>query len=97
MRDHRLNRLALLTQGVALVGLGISQLGCGKDAAPPNELPHINAPPQPVSTDAAPPVAPPTPSASAASSAGNAAFAIPPSPIRVNAPPKKPPPAPTNP
>src|SRR5690348_3658876 len=98
MRHHRLNRLALLTQGAALVGLGISQLGCGKDAAPPTERPHINSPPEPVPADAASPPPPtPTASASGSSSATSVVGVAPPSPIRVNAPPKKLPPAPTNP
>lgn len=47
MRNHRLGRLALLTQGVALVGLGMTQLACGKDASPPVEPVHVNSPPLP--------------------------------------------------
>lgn len=54
MRSHRLNRLALLTQGVALIGLGATDLACGKEKT--NEQIHINSPPQPVPTmDAQPP------------------------------------------
>lgn len=49
MRSHRLSRLALLTQGVALVGLGLSELACSKDPPPVtsgSEPPHMNAPPE---------------------------------------------------
>ena len=51
MRSHRLNRLALLTQGVALVGLGAADIACSKEPVP--EQLHINSPPSP--TDAAAP------------------------------------------
>jgi hypothetical protein len=45
MRSHRLNRLALLTHGVALIGLGGADLGCSKE--PVTEPIHINSPPEP--------------------------------------------------
>ncbi len=45
MRSHRLNRLALLTQGVALIGLGAADMACSKE--PVSEPIHINSPPQP--------------------------------------------------
>ena len=95
MRNHRLNRLALLTQGIALVGFGISTtLACGDpphvNSAPPQspEPPHVNAPPSPG------PVA--SPSAADAGAADPTPPATPPptSPIHVNSPPKKPPSAP---
>jgi hypothetical protein len=51
MRSHRLARLALLTKGAALVGLGsAAALGCAKDQPNingPEPTVHINAPPQP--------------------------------------------------
>lgn len=50
MRSHRLDRLARLTQGVALVGLGITGVACGGEprvnSPHPDEKPHINAPPE---------------------------------------------------
>lgn len=50
MRSHRLDRLARLTQGVALVGLGISGVACGGEprvnSPHKDEQPHINAPPE---------------------------------------------------
>ena len=109
MRNHRLGRLALLTQGAALVGLGMTQLACGKDATPPVEPLHVNSPPIPqAEVDAAPPA----PSAQAAPSAGTPPEAphtpnAPPPTVSdagvgsgitrpmMNAPPKKLPPAPT--
>ena len=44
MRSHRLNRLALLTQGVALIGLGASDMACSKE--PVADPIHVNSPPQ---------------------------------------------------
>jgi len=93
MRSHRLNRLALLTQGVALVGLGISALACGDPPrvnAPPSEPPQVNSPPK----------EPPVASASATPSASSSAVTKgppPTAPMHVNSPPMKPPPAPTKP
>lgn len=59
MRNHRLGRLALLTQGAALVGLGMTQLACRKDATPPAEPVHVNSPPlSPASASAATPPPP---------------------------------------
>jgi hypothetical protein len=103
MREHRLGRLASLTQGAALVGLGLVQTGCGKDGAPPTEPPHVNAPPQPTMVVAAPdagPLPPPTtndapPTTNAAPTIG-AVDAGAPRPT-LNAPPKKIPPAPGKP
>jgi hypothetical protein len=46
MRSHRLTRLALLTHGVALVGLGSADLACSKE--PVNEPIHVNSPPLPL-------------------------------------------------
>jgi hypothetical protein len=99
MRNHRLHRLALLTQGVALVGLGMSQLACGKDGAPPGEPIHVNSPaptpptpPTPPAPVAEPKAPEPIPSATAQAVAPTA----PPTTMpHMNAPPKKPPPAPT--
>ena len=54
MRAHRLNRLALLTRGIAVVGLGLADLACGKSAPAPEE-PHINSPPEPSPLNAADP------------------------------------------
>ncbi len=49
MRHHRLSRLTLLTQGLALIGLGVGESACHKEPmvngpAPDTDL-HINAPP----------------------------------------------------
>jgi hypothetical protein len=56
MRPHRLDRLARLTQGIALVGLGISEAACGGEprvnAPHPDEQPHVNAPPMGHDADA---------------------------------------------
>lgn len=54
MHDHRFKRLARLTQGVALLGLGVTA-GCHKDPPPlqPDD-PHINAPPDPPASASAP-------------------------------------------
>jgi len=49
MRSKRLERLAQLTRGAALVGLGITEAGCAKE---PMEPIHINAPPDPQPTSA---------------------------------------------
>jgi hypothetical protein len=38
MHSHRLRRLTRLTQGVALIGLGLGKVGCA------TEPPHVNAP-----------------------------------------------------
>jgi hypothetical protein len=46
MRHHRLDRLARLTQGAALVGMGLFDVACNKEPVKPEE-PHINSPPQP--------------------------------------------------
>ena len=84
MGNHRLRRLAQLTQGAALIGLGLSTSACEKDPqvnAPYKEKPHINAPPDP------------QPSASVASSASAPEPVDPP---HVNSPaPKEPKPAPS--
>jgi len=82
MRSHRLSRLAVLTQGVALVGFGLAEIACSKEPnvnGPVKEGPHINAPPdKPTPSSSAPeaphvnaPIAQGTsaPSASAAPSA----------------------------
>ena len=42
MRTHRLARLARLTHGAALVGVGLFDASCKKED-PPVEPPHINA------------------------------------------------------
>jgi hypothetical protein len=60
MRPHRLSRLTLLTQGLALIGIGAGESACHKEPmvnGPDPDL-HINAPPTPM--DAAPD---PTPNA----------------------------------
>ena len=71
MRTPRLHRLTLLTNGVALLGFGISDLACHKDPPQPPEVIHINAPPIPVPSGATDP--PPPGSGSAAASDGGAA------------------------
>lgn len=104
MHDHRFKRLARLTQGVALLGLGVTA-GCHKDPPPmqPDE-PHINSPPEPPASATAPPSAttptppkvedmhinsPPTSSGPAAPSASPSAST--PRPKHTNAPaPQKP-------
>jgi len=59
MRSKNLTRLARLTQGIALVGFGASELACAKDSPSGGSEPdfHINAPPTP--TPSAPVTAPP--------------------------------------
>ena len=101
MRNHRLGRLALLTRGAALVGLGMTQLACGKDATPPTEPSHVNSPPMPrPEVDAAPPGPsvppdlPPTtnaPPMNASDAGAGPGIGRP----TMNAPPKKLPPAPS--
>jgi hypothetical protein len=56
MRFHRLTRLARLTQGAALVGVGLVDSGCQKD--PPPEPPHINSTATPTTTPPAPDAGP---------------------------------------
>lgn len=71
MHEHRLQRLARLTRGVALVGIGATTLACQKDPQGMNgpEPIHTNAPYVPM--DAGPtastgePIGAPTASASA--------------------------------
>src|ERR1700733_9649380 len=86
MRAHRLQRLKLLTQGVALLGIG-GQAGCHDQppdtvhinapfvvydaGAPSSEPPHINAPMVPADAGSA------VPSASASASASGAPSAVP--------------------
>jgi hypothetical protein len=85
MRSHRLNRLTLLTQGIALVGFGMSELACGNKPTvngPAPEEPHINAPPTP---EPAHVNAMPTPGPSASGS-GSATPSAPKPPIHTNAP-----------
>lgn len=104
MRSHRLDRLARLTQGAALVGLGVFAAGCNNEpkhtnAPDPNatgEPIHINATatPQPSASVTAPTAvdttAPPTPSASAPPATSGSAK--PPSLTpHINAPPNRPP------
>jgi hypothetical protein len=57
MRAHRLQRLKLLTQGAALLGLGVTEAACHD----PREGAHINAPyiePDAGAPSTAPPQAP---------------------------------------
>ena len=54
MRAHRLRRLQLLTQGVALLGMGVAETAC---QSPPDSI-HINAPYVPPDAGQ-PPVEPP--------------------------------------
>ena len=112
MRSHRLNRLALLTQGAALVGLGLSQLACGKDAAPPNEPIHVNATATSASASASaapapsegtpkrvnapPPDTSPSASASASAKPSPSAGLPPRSPVIMNSPAQKLPAPPKN-
>jgi hypothetical protein len=53
MRHHRLERLARLTQGAALVGASLFDVACGKEPVKPEE-PHINSPPNPTPTESVP-------------------------------------------
>lgn len=78
MRPHRLNRLARLTRGAALVGLGLAAPACGKDPATPGEGPYINSPPEPKAHINAPETPP-----SAAPVASETP--TPPAPVHVNA------------
>jgi hypothetical protein len=88
MRSHRLDRLALLTQGIALIGFGLADVACGKDGAPASDPPHLNAPPAPASATPSAPAAPvepphvnapPAPAPSASSSATPSASSATPS------------------
>jgi len=109
MRLPRLQRLSRLTQGLALVGMGVSAPACG-NSAPTQEPPrdgnlHINAPPTPAVSASAPTASSAAPVASVAADAG-AVTATPvtatpdagndiaaPRPQYVNSPPPGPPPA----
>jgi hypothetical protein len=53
MRHHRLDRLARLTQGAALVGVGLFDVACNKEPVKPEE-PHINATAMPMPSESAP-------------------------------------------
>jgi hypothetical protein len=105
MRSHRLSRLTLLTQGIALIGFGMSELACAKDQPNvngPNPEPlHINAPPTPTASDSAVVPTPdnmphmnatatPPASASAAPSSSTTAPPVPSPPRHTNAPSRKP-------
>ena len=88
MHRHRLDRLAKLTRGAALVGLGAA-FACHDDpphtnGPAPDPTPHINATAEPVHTNAPPapdPSAAPTAAPSVAPSASGGA-----TPHTVNAP-----------
>jgi len=74
MRLSRLQRLSRLSQGLALVGLGVSAPACG-NSAPTQEPPrdgnlHINAPPTPAVSASAPTASSAAPVASVAADAG---------------------------
>jgi hypothetical protein len=48
MRPHRLDRLARLTQGAALVGIGLFDAACGKEPKPDyRPVPNATATPTP--------------------------------------------------
>ncbi len=100
MNPSRLARLARLTQGLALVGLGVSAPACGNSQAtsePPRDgNPHINAPPPTASVTASPtasvaPVATNTtdagPATAATDGGGDEAAPL---PKHVNSPPPRP-------
>ena len=59
MKTHRLERLARLTQGAALVSLGALSFACNDTSKhvnnPPEEPIHVNATATPTLLDAAPP------------------------------------------
>ncbi len=58
MHKHRLDRLARLTKGAALVSIGAVSLACNDTAKMVNNAPepvHINSPAPPMALDAAPP------------------------------------------
>lgn len=93
MRSHRLDRLTRLTQGAALVGLGVFAAGCN------NEPKHTNAPDpngshEPIHVNAtAEPTAPPSASAPIAvnATAPPASASAPPATSGSVKPPTKPP------
>lgn len=83
MHAHRLRRLGSLTQGAALIGLGVVQSGCSKDAEPP----HINAPADTrADLDATSPTANSTGDASITPSAPDASLGLADRPPTMNAP-----------
>jgi hypothetical protein len=101
MVSHRLSRLTLLTQGAALVGLGLSHLACGNDPPvasptnPVNEPTHVNAPAPPASEAASAPTPPPPHTMNAPADVGPTDAGAPPpgppkTPLHVNSPPKQP-------
>ena len=104
MRSHRLSRLTLLTQGIALIGFGMSELACAKEQptvnGPSPEPHHINAPPDPpASASAVPPgselphmnaTATPPPSGSAAPSSSTTTTPPPVKPMPHTNAPRKP-------
>ncbi len=98
MHRHRLQRLAQLTTGAALVGAS-ALAGCKEEPKTinaPEPTVHANATAEPIHINA-PPDPTPTPSATASANAPPSASArqipmhtinAPPTPIHVNAPPK---------
>jgi hypothetical protein len=91
MQKHRLDKLARLTKGAALISMGAVSFACQNDTTkhinnPPEEPIHINSPAPPMALDAAPP---PDPNASAnASGDAGAAPTLRPYPHTINAPPR---------
>jgi hypothetical protein len=97
MRPHRLGKLTLLTQGIALVGFSAGEAACHHEAnlngpynGPDNSV-HINAPPvqDEDGAVAAPDVVP-------VQQADAATTAMPSNRPTMNAPPTPPPPVPTH-
>jgi hypothetical protein len=54
MNASRLNKLAALTRGAAVVGIGLAGSACSKQGEPP-QPPTINAPPTPTTSVATDP------------------------------------------
>jgi hypothetical protein len=85
MRHHRLERLARLTQGAALVGIGLVDVGCSKEPMKPDYRPVPNATARLTPSESAAQKG----NATATPSAGDAADAgMTPTPHTINAAPK---------
>ena len=102
MKNHRLSRLTLLTQGIALIGFGMSELACAKEqpnvnGPKPDDQLHINAPPQPTASDSAVvPTGDNMPHMNATATPPSSASAAPSTSGSTTAPPKPPMPPHTN-
>jgi hypothetical protein len=93
MKKHRLDRLANLTKGAALVSVGALSFACNDTSktinSPPQEPIHVNATATPTPLDASPPPNPTTSASStAATDAPDAAGIARAVPHTINAPPR---------